>query len=152
MSSERHDSRVLPNYERILYATDGSCSAQQAGKHAVYLAQHSSAQLIVLYVIPNSLTRRISFLLRGAMAEETKVAKQVVAAMIELAQESGVAALPVVETGHFGETIQRAASKFDVDLIVMSSRGGEDLQRIFGTACSGNAPLWAGRPVCVIMC
>ncbi len=146
------DSKALPSYGRILYATDGSPSAQEAGRHAVYLAQHSHAQLFVLYVIPASLTRRLSFLLRGAMAEEMGMGRRAVEEIVRLAEASGVQALPVIESGHLGETIQRAASRFDVDLIVMSSRGGDDLQRIFGPAFSGGAPLWSARPVCVILC
>jgi len=149
---ERLQIKVLPNYERILYATDGSYTAQQAGKHAVYLAQRSNAQLIVLYVVPNSLTKQLSFLLRGAMSEEMKLAKQSTDEIVGLANESGVESLPIIERGHFGEVLQNIATRFDVDLIVMSSKGGEDLQRIFHAARLGSAPLWAARPVCVIMC
>ncbi len=145
-------SKTLPHYERILYATDGSTSAQEAGKHAVFLAQRSQAQLIVLCVIPHSLTRRLSFLLRRTMGEERRTARQAVDEIVTLATASGVQTLPAIEAGHRSDVIDRVAARFDVDLIVMSSPGGDDLQRIFGPLPSGIAPLWARRPVCVIMC
>ncbi len=145
-------SKALPHYERILYATDGSSPAQEAGRHAVFLAQRSQAQLIVLYVVPNSLTRRLSFLLRRTMGEERRMARQAVDEIVGLATAVGVQTLPAIETGHRNDVIDRVATRYDVDLIVMSSSGGEDLQRIFGSAPSGIAPLWARRPVCVIMC
>lgn len=145
-------SKALPHYERILYATDGSSSAQEAGRHAVFLAQRSQAQLIVLCVVSNPLTRRLSFLLRRTMGEERRTARQAVDEIVKLANASGVQTLPAIEFGHRSDVIDRVAARFDVDLIVMSSPGGEDLQRIFGPLPSGIPPLWARRPVCVIMC
>ena len=149
---QRPHPNELPRYERILYATDGSRSALEAARHAVFLAQRSHAQLIVLYVVPNSITRRISFLLHKLLSEERRLAKRAVDDIVRLAAASGVQALPAIETGRRKEAIGRAACRFDVDLIVMTSSGGDDLQRIFGPANSGSDPLWAARPVCVIMC
>ncbi len=152
MTQRQTHAKGLPHYERILYATDGSASAQEAGRHAVFLAQRSQAQLIVLCVIPNSLTRRLSFLLHRTMGEERRMARQAVDQIVQLATACGVKTVPAVEYGHRSDVIDRAAARYDVDLIVMSSPGGEDLQRIFGPAPTGSAPLWATRPVCVIMC
>ncbi len=145
-------SKGLPHYERILYATDGSPAGQEAGRHAVFLAQRAQAQLIVLYVIPSSITRRLSHLFRRVLSEERRMARLVVDELVRLAEASGVKALPVVEYGRRTEVINRAASRFDVDLIVMSSPGGDDLQKLFGQPCPGKDPIWAARPVCVIMC
>jgi nucleotide-binding universal stress UspA family protein len=142
----------LPNYERILYVTDGSPSAQAAAGHAVFLAQRSQAQLIVLYIVPNSITRRISFLIRSVMGEERRIAGEAVEAIAKLAAASGVRTTTAMESGNRGDAIDRAASRFDVDLVVVSSPGGEDLQRIFGPPHAGSAPLWEARPICVIMC
>ena len=145
-------SKALPHYERILYATDGSPSAQEVGKHAIFLAQRSQAQLIVLFVVSHSLTRRLSFLLRRTMGEERRMARHAVDDILKLAAASGVQCLPAIEFGHRSDVIDRVATRYDADLIVMSSPGGEDLQRIFGPLPSGIAPLWSRRPVCVIMC
>jgi nucleotide-binding universal stress UspA family protein len=142
----------LPRYERILYATDGSPLSREAGRHAVFLAQQAHAELIVLYVVPNSITRRISFLLSKVLSEERRLARQAVDELLELARVSGVPALSAVESGSGGEAIGRAAARFDADLIVVSSTGAEDLHRILGRASPGSDPLWVGRPVCVIMC
>jgi len=144
--------KALPHYERILYATDGSISAREAGRHAVFLAQRAQAQLIVLYVVPNTITRRLSFLLRRVLGEERRTAKRAVDEIVGLATASGVPALAVIERGRRPETIERAAAKFDVDLVVMNSSGSDDLKSIFGCARPGSIPLWAARPVCVIMC
>ncbi|HEX2923249.1 MAG TPA: universal stress protein [Chloroflexota bacterium] len=146
------DANGLPQYERILYVTDGSPAAQAAGRHAVFLAQRSQAQLIVLDIIPNSITRRISCLMRGALGEERRIAREAVEEIANLAAASGVGTVTAIESGHRGDAIDRAASRFDVDLVVMSSPGGEDLQRIFGPPHAGSAPLWETRPICVIMC
>ena len=142
----------LPHYERILYATDGSPAAREAGRHAVFLAQRAQAQLIVLYVAHDSITRRISFVLRRALSEERRLAKQAVDELLELAMVSGVPAFSVFESGHRSDAIGRAATKFEADLIVVSSTGADDLQRILGQPAPGGAPLWVARPVCVIMC
>lgn len=152
MQQHRLPPRGLPHYERILYATDGSPAAREAGKHAVFLAQRAQAQLIVLYVVPDSVTRRISFLLRRALSEERRLAKQAVDDLLDLAKANGVPAQSAVESGHGGEAIGRAAAKFEADLIVVSSAGADDLQRILGQPALGSAPLWVARPVCVIMC
>ena len=148
----RVHSKGLPQYQRILYATDGSPSARAAGGHAVFLAQRAQAQLIVLYVAPNSITRRLSFLLRGVLREESRIAGRAVAEILELAEASGVAAMSTSETGRRNEVIARAAHRFDVDLIVVAAPGGEDLSNILGQNRASAAPLWAARPVCVIMC
>ena len=144
--------KPLPRYQRILYATDGSAAAKEAGRHAVFLAQRSQAQLVVLCVIPNTITRRISFLLRRVMGEERRMAQRAVEEIVELATASGVKATQAVESGRRREAIGRVAARFDVDLIVMSSSRGEDLKSLLGSEASGSAPLWAARPVCVIMC
>src|SRR5450756_582399 len=146
------NAKGLPHYERILYVTDGSPSAQATGRHAVFLAQRSQAQLIVLYVVPHSITRRISFLMRRVMGEERRIARESVEEIAKRATTSGVRTLTAIESGNRGDAIDRAASRFDVDLVVMSSPGGEDLQRIFGPPHAGSAPLWEARPICVIMC
>ncbi len=152
MQQHRLLPKGLPRYERILYAMDGSPSASEAGRHAVFLAQRAQAQLIILYVAPDSITRRISFLLRRALSEERRLARQAVDELLELAKASGVPTLSAVESGHGTDVIGRAAAKFEADLIVVSTRGTGDLQRILGEATPGSVPLWVGRPVCVIMC
>ncbi len=148
----RSHSKGLPHYERILYATDGSSAAQEAGKHAVFLAQRAQAQLIVLYAVPDPITRRLSFLLRRVLGEERRIARQAVEEIVALAEASGVKATAALESGRRSEVLRRAATKFDVDLIVVSSPVGDDLQSIFGQPHGATAPLWALRPVCVIMC
>ena len=152
MQQDRLSLKGLPRYERILYATDGSPAAREAGRHAVFLAQRAQAQLIVLYVAHDTITRRISFVLRRALSEERRLAKQAVDELLELAMVSGVPAFSVFESGHSSDAIGRAATKFEADLIVVSSTGADDLQRILGQPAPGSAPLWVARPVCVIMC
>ena len=80
--------KALPHYERILYATDGSTSAQQAARHAVFLAQRAQAQLVVLYVVPDSITRRLSFVLRRVLGEERRMARRAVDEIVGLAAAS----------------------------------------------------------------
>ena len=148
---QRARSRALPHYERILYATNGSSTAQKAGRHAVFLAQRSQAQLIVLCAVPNSLTRRLSFLLRRSMTVDRKLASQAVEEIVKLADACGVSTLPAIEVGRWRDVIDRVAARYDVDLIVMSADGGEDLHQIFDPPSPGASPLWAKRPVCVIL-
>ncbi len=152
MQQGRLSLKGLPRYERILYATDGSPAAREGGRHAVFLAQRAQAQLIVLYVAHDSITRRISFVLRRALSEERRLAKQAVDELLDLARANGVSALSAFESGHGGNAIERAATKFEADLIVVSSTGTDDLRRILGQPAPGSAPLWVARPVCVIMC
>ena len=141
---------VLPQYQRILYATDGSAAALRAGRHAIFLAQHSRAQLVVLYTVPHSVTHRISFLLGRIVGEERRLARKAVEEIVQLARASGVEAIPVTEQGWGSEAIGRAATRFDVDLVVVTSSGGA-LEKIFRPGRPDSQPLWAARPVCVIM-
>lgn len=143
---------ALPRYERILYAMDGSPSSRQAGSHAVYLAQRSQAQLIVLYVMPDSITSRLSLVLRGAWSEERRLARQAADDLVKLARASGVQALSSVESGPGCEVIDRAAVRFEADLVVVSLSQSNTLHTILGPMSPGGAPLWRGRPVLVILC
>lgn len=145
-------SRALPHYKRILYAMDGSPSSRQAGKHAVFLAQRSQAQLIVLYVMPDSLTRRLSFVLRRIWGEERRLARLASDELVDLARASGVQALSEIEQGHSGEVIARVAARCEADLIVVSSSQDNNLHTILGPASPEGIPLWRGRPVMVILC
>lgn len=144
--------RALPRYQRILYAMDGSPASLQAGRHAVFLAQRAQAHLVVLHVAPDSITRRLSFILRRASSEERRLARQAVDDLMELAKASGVHASSAVEYGPSGEAIRRAAARFEVDLIVVSSTRSSNLHTTLGPATPDGTPLWSGQPVLVIMC
>ncbi len=145
-------TRALPHYQRILYVMDGSPSSRQAGRHAVLLAQRTQAQLIVLYVVPDSITRRLSLVLRHAWGEERRLAKQAIDELVGLARASGVQTVSAVESGPGREVIGRVATRFDADLVVMSLSNGSDLHAVLGPSSRGGAPLWRGRPVLVILC
>ncbi len=144
--------RALPRYQRILYAMDGSPSSLQAGRHAVFLAQRAQAQLIVLYVMPDSITRRLSLVLKRAWSEERRLARKAADELVELARASGVQAISTVESGHTCEVIDRAAVRFEADLVVVSLSHGNNLNTVLGPNSPEDVPLWRGRPVLVIMC
>jgi nucleotide-binding universal stress UspA family protein len=131
---------------------DGSPASLEAGRHAVFLAQRAQAQLILLHVAPDSITHRLSFILRRASSEERRLARKAVDDLMELARASGVCASSAVEHGPSGEVIRRAAARFEVDLIVVSSTRSSNLHAVLGPATPDGAPLWSGRPVLVIMC
>lgn len=144
--------KALPHYRRILYVMDGSPSSRQAGRHAVFLAQRSQAQLIVLYVIPDSITSRLSAVLRRAWGEERRLARQAAEELVELAKASCVAAISAVEAGSGCEVVDRVAARFEADLVVVSLSHGEPLHTVLGPAAPESTPLWRGRPVMVILC
>ena len=116
---------------KILVPTDGSKTAQKAGKYAVDLAKLLHASIIALSVMDKRLlvsrtvpvgrsqpgvAESIDDYLREAAETYTGEIK-------ELCEKNGVQSKAVIKTGHPVEEIVKEAEKSKADLIIMGSHG-----------------------------
>jgi nucleotide-binding universal stress UspA family protein len=109
-------------YDDILFPTDGSEPSMEAFEYAVDLAETYGATLHVLYVAD---TNRDSVTTVGGEvvdALETE-GERVVADVESRATDNGVATVTEVLQGDPATTILDYADEYDVDCIVMATRG-----------------------------
>lgn len=140
----------LPHYHRILFATDGSESAQKAARHAVALAHHTGATLSVLYVLDAHASFHLGVYQAEALNELRDEGRRALAAVAELAREVGVNLEETLCEGRPGETIVREAERQGADLIVLGSHGQNPLADILLGSVSEYVLHHAGVPVCIV--
>jgi len=108
-----------PDYERILFPTDGSRDAQVALLELVPLALSTGATVVVLDVVPAGDDDA-----RSAATDRQKGARR----QLELAEVASVEC--VVEDGQPGPAIVAAAERRACDVIVMATHGRSGLPRL----------------------
>lgn len=118
--------------DRLLFPTDGSDAAQSGVEYAVALAADTGAELVVLHVADTS---EIS---------HTRIDGEVIDAFVEEGEsivEETVAGIGTqdidvttdVVQGVPDETIVQYAEQYDIDYIVMPTRGREGVQHLVGS-------------------
>jgi len=108
-----------PDYERILFPTDGSRDAQVALLEVVPLALSTGATVVVLEVIPAGDEDA-----RSAATDRQRGARR----QLEQAGVAGVEC--VVEDGQPGPAIVAAVEHLACDVIVMATQGRSGLPRL----------------------
>lgn len=120
-------------YDRILFPTDGSDIAQDAVAYALALAGDVDAELIALNVADTS---KISYTRIQSRVIDAHV-RQGEAIVEEVAQQAATTDVEVttdVVQGRPDESIVAYAHEYDVDVIVMPTRGREGLgQHVLGS-------------------
>ncbi|OPY27228.1 MAG: Universal stress protein [Methanobacterium sp. PtaU1.Bin242] len=126
-------------YKKILLPTDGSKYAEKAAKHAIWIASHSSAEVIALNVVDTSslvglpaedLTVRVTEILKE---EGQKSLETITNIMEQLEKEKGlktdVKIISISKEGSPADVILKTVEEEDVDLIVMGTSGKHGLDR-----------------------
>jgi nucleotide-binding universal stress UspA family protein len=116
---------------KILVPTDGSKTAQKAGKYAVGLAKQLRASIIVISVIDKRLlvSRTVSVgRSLPAVAESVddylrEAAERYAGGIKKLCEQKGVKSKVAIKPGHPVEEIVKEAENAKVDLIIMGSHG-----------------------------
>jgi nucleotide-binding universal stress UspA family protein len=134
----QENDAMLPEINRILYATDLSKNAAFAFRYAIYLAQLSNAEVIILHVVEKiSPDAQLAMLAYFDKTERLKMTEQRVEKAIarirkrleifcekELQKEGGLAVEKTqikVKEGYPSEEILRQVEKYDCDAIVMGA-------------------------------
>ena len=140
----------------ILFATDGSPSAEEAQKEAFELAQRLDAPLVVVSVVHVSLPAigYSGYGYSNIVAELTEAEHHRVTALLasvaEAAEAEGVHCSTVAVDGFAVEEICRKASEFDAQLIVVGSHGWGAARRFLSGSVSTGLVHAAPCPVLVV--
>jgi nucleotide-binding universal stress UspA family protein len=140
----------------ILFATDGSPSAEEAQKEAFELAQRLDAQLVVVSAV-QAVVPAIGYSGYGysnIVAELTEAEHHRVTALLasvaEAADAEGIHCSTVAVDGFAVEEICRKASEYDAQLIVVGSHGWGAARRFLSGSVSTGLVHSAPCPVLVV--
>jgi nucleotide-binding universal stress UspA family protein len=120
-------------FKRVLLTTDGSPVIERQVLYTGHLARIEQADVLVLHVY-EPLERYQSYPGYDALAEQYQaVAQALVEEAVAQLREDGVQARGELRVGKPAEAIVAAAAEYDIDLIVMGTRGSSNLQDILGS-------------------
>jgi nucleotide-binding universal stress UspA family protein len=140
----------------ILFATDGSPSAEAAQKEAFELARRFDAPLVVVSVVHAALPAvgYSSYGYSNVVAELTQAEHHRVTALLasveETADAEGIHCSTVAVDGFVVEEICRKANEYDAQLIVVGSHGWGATRRFLSGSVSTGLVHSAPCPVLVV--
>jgi nucleotide-binding universal stress UspA family protein len=140
----------------ILFATDGSPSAEEAQKDAFELALRLDAPLLVVSVAHPALPAvgysayGYSNVVAEVREAERKRVEELVASVAEVAEAEGVHCSTVTLDGQVVDEICRKASEYDAQLIVVGSHGWGAARRFLSGSVSTGLVHSAPCPVLVV--
>ena len=146
----------MSNTKPILFATDGSPSAEEAQKEAFELALRFDAPLVVVSVVHAALpvVGYSSYGYSNIVVELTEAERHRVSALLssvaETAEVAGVHCSTVAVDGFVVEEICRKASEYDAQLIVVGSHGWGAARRFLSGSVSTGLVHSAPCPVLVV--
>ncbi|TMT85186.1 universal stress protein [Haloterrigena sp. H1] len=142
-------------YEHILLPTDAEEGTELAIDHAIAVAEHTGADLHLLYVVDSDVYSSYSgdeyvHEFEGLESALEQVGDDALESAAEAADEAGIETTTVVRHGAPHEQILDYADEADVDLLVMGSkeRSGE-YRQLLGSVTDRVARL-ATRPVTIV--
>ncbi len=142
-------------YDRILLPTDAEDGTELAIEHAIAVADHTGAELHLLYVVDSDVYSSYTgdeyvHEFEGLETALEAVGEDALEAAAEAAREAGLEPTMAVRHGSPHEEILDYAAEQDVDLLVMGSkeRSGE-YRRLLGSVTDRVARL-ASRPVTIV--
>lgn len=109
-------------FQRILVPVDGTAGSERAIPYAIGLAQALDAEIIVCHVLTTPVT--------PASAAEEPAAAKYVARMAERFREEGVTTRTLVRRGEAPMEINKAATEWNVDAVVMATRSRQRVQKL----------------------
>jgi nucleotide-binding universal stress UspA family protein len=125
-------------YKKLLLPTDGSEYSEKAGEHAIWIADKSFAEIIVLYVVDTHYLRALPQLdlrktLENDLREEGKNAVNKFSEELEKNQCNGVCKnvklTAEIKKGKPAEEILKIIDEKNIDLVVISSSGKHALHK-----------------------
>ena len=153
----------IPSYKTLLYATDLGQHMRPVFRHAISLAQHYQANIIMLHVAePLGSTGEavLELYMPGQTAKfHDEEMKSILAAMKkrleafhveELGDDSTLVSSVAVVSGHPAEEIARFAEVKNVDLIVVGTHTGNKFSSAFLGSTARKLIHISERPVLVV--
>ena len=146
-------------YHRILLPTDGSENAKRAGKHAIWIADASGADIIVLNVIEPyypqiSALPNFSEVVFDELREEGKNAVESFKQDLELNQCNGICKnirlTTKINEGKAYLEILKTIKKENIDLVVIGASGRHGLDRFLLGSVTERVVREANVPVLVV--
>jgi nucleotide-binding universal stress UspA family protein len=141
-------------YKKILLATDGSDDANKAAKHAIWIANSSNAELIVLHVLETSKLPEIEQLTTESAVRDllTKEAKRVFSTVSNIVKSSDckIKVNYKRESGNPADMIIKTAEEETIDMVVMGTAGRHGLSRFWLGSVAENVVRYAPCPVLVV--
>ncbi|MEG3225001.1 MAG: universal stress protein UspA [Methanobacteriales archaeon Met13] len=146
-------------YKKILLPTDGSKYAEKAGEHAIWIADKSISEIVVLNVIDSSYLKSLpqDDLKKDwekALDQEGKEAVKKFSDMLESRQCEGycknVMLTPKIKEGKPAEMIIKTIGEENIDLVVMGASGKHGLNRFIMGSVSERVTRSAKCPVLVV--
>jgi nucleotide-binding universal stress UspA family protein len=125
-------------YKKLLLPTDGSEYSEKAGEHAIWIADKSFAEIIVLYVVDTHYLRALPQpdlrkSLNKDLREEGKIAVNKFSEELEEKQCNGfcknVKLTTEIKKGKPAEEILKIIEEENIDLVVMSASGKHALHK-----------------------
>lgn len=147
-------------YKKILLPTDGSEYAERAGKHAIWLADHSKADIVVLNVIETAYFRALPeddliYVLDKGLRGESKKAVEDFEKMLmdhkcEGTCRENVQLKTMIKEGHPVDLILETIDEEEIDLVVMGTAGKHGLDRFLLGSVTEKVVRTSKCPVLVI--
>jgi len=126
-------------YQKILLPTDGSKFAENAAKHAIWIASRSGAEIIVLNVIETSSlvglpAEDLIVRIKEMLKEEGRRSLERISEMVTESEEEyklieDIKVTLKTEEGSPGDSILKTIANENVDLVVMGTSGKHGLDR-----------------------
>ena len=136
----------------VLVPLDGSALAEQALPHAIAQARHFEAELILLQVLaPLPSAPLLGEVARSrAEASSNALAREYLERVVASVQEHGIPVRPATVIGSPHVSITQFAEAYEVDLIVMSTRGQSGLSRWLMGSVADRVVRGANVPVLLV--
>ena len=137
-------------FRTILFATDGSALAERVLLYVEHLARQERARVIVLHAYDPLPQYRVTERYQALADQLLAVAEEIVDDAVQQLRKAGVEAVPDVREGPAPAAILEAARAYDVDLIVMGTRGLRNVNEVILGSVSHHVLRHAPCPVLVV--
>lgn len=143
-------------YNKILLPTDGSKNSERAIEHALKIAEHDGAEILVLNVVDS---KRLTSLPENALTEESLsafedhskiVTQKVIDIINSIDPDNGVKISTLSVEGNPADAILKVADKEDADLIVIASSGKNMVDRFLLGSVTAKTVRHSQIPVLVV--
>lgn len=141
---------MIPVYNRILIAIDGSNNSKRAAKHAAWLASvNPEASIVALYVLNYDRTR--TDVIQDADVQDLHLYRsELIEPILDEFKKKQVKYELVIRHGESGPTIVSFADEESFDLVIIGSRGLNSFQEMLLGSVSHKVAKRVSAPVLII--
>jgi nucleotide-binding universal stress UspA family protein len=146
-------------YKKILIPTDGSEYSEKAGEYAIWIANQSFSQIMVLNVIDTSYLRSIpqkdlELSLEDQFKAEGNMAVQKFSKKLEESECNGkcknILFNTLIKKGKPADEILKTIKEEEIDLVVIGASGKHGLNRLYPGSVTESVVRSASCPVLVV--